>query len=70
MDNDIYAIPDPETEYESGISTNNNIIKAKKFTLLMKLVLLTKKHPELHDKIRKYLTNNLEEVKQSKTFSS
>ena len=52
--------PDPNIEYDCS-----NIRKSKGFTLLMKLVLLTKEYPELNGEIKKYITGNKSAVNKS-----
>jgi len=54
---DIYQEPDPNIEYKCS---DNTISKG--FTLLMKWVMLTKEHPELHDKIKEYIRDHPKEI--------
>jgi len=54
---DIYQEPDPNIEYKCS---DNTISKG--FTLLMKWVMLTKEHPELHDKIKEYIRDRPKEI--------
>ncbi len=53
----IFTPPDPNVEYECDPYT-----KSRGFTLLMKMVLLTKEYPELNNTIKEYIINNKEEL--------
>ena len=62
-DEGLYDTPDVEKEYYYDFD-----FKCKGFTKLMKLVLLTKKHPELVDQIAQYLIVCPEEVNKQNEY--
>ena len=49
----LYDPPDPNKTYKCSRYTSS-----KGWTLLMKLVVLTKKHPELHNKIKQLIDSD------------
>lgn len=53
----INQVPDLNIKYNY-----TPFLKSKGFTLLMKWVLMTKEHPELHDKIKSYVNENKQEL--------
>ena len=55
--NQLFKPPNPKEVFDCS-----SIIKSKGFTLLMKLVLLTKENLFLEDYISEYIINNPEEI--------